>query len=202
MGLRTICHDRWSIKTSSAGSFWFWQLQLLLLITVIVIVVKSLSRVQFFMTPWTAARQASLSITNSWSLLKLMSIKSVMPSNHLLFCRPRLLLLSIFPGVRVLMVMAFIYWALPLCQGWTWLLSYLLLESVETPDSEPWFKSQLHQFSSCVTFGKSINLSVPQILHMGNRLSWVLKQLIAIKCLEQCQVHSKQPMLAAFLTTK
>ena len=51
-------------------------------------------------TPWTAARQASLSITNSWSLLKLMSIESVMPSNHLILCRP-LLLPSIFPNIRV-----------------------------------------------------------------------------------------------------
>ena len=52
-------------------------------------------------TPWTAARQASLSITNSWSLLKLMSIASVMPSNHLILCQPRLLLPSIFPSIRV-----------------------------------------------------------------------------------------------------
>ena len=50
---------------------------------------------------WTAARQASLSLTNSWSLLKLMSIESVMPSNHLNFCRPLLLLPSIFPSLRV-----------------------------------------------------------------------------------------------------
>ena len=53
------------------------------------------------MTPWTAARQASLSITNSWTLLKLMSIELVMPSNHLIFCRPLLLLPSIFPSIRV-----------------------------------------------------------------------------------------------------
>ena len=53
------------------------------------------------MTPWAAARQASLSITNSWSLLKLMSIESVMPSNHLILCRPLLLLPSIFPRIRV-----------------------------------------------------------------------------------------------------
>ena len=53
------------------------------------------------MTPWTAARQASLSITNSWSLLKLMSIESVMPSNHLILCRPLLLLPSIIPCFRV-----------------------------------------------------------------------------------------------------
>ena len=52
-------------------------------------------------TPWTAARQASLSITNSRSLLKLMSIKSVIPSKHLIFCRPLLLLTSIFPSIRV-----------------------------------------------------------------------------------------------------
>ena len=52
-------------------------------------------------TPWTATRQASLSITNSQSLLKLMSIKSVMPSNHLILCRPLLLLPSIFPSIRV-----------------------------------------------------------------------------------------------------
>ena len=52
-------------------------------------------------TPWTAALQASLSITNSWSLLKLMSIKLAMPSNHLILCRPLLLLPSIFPSIRV-----------------------------------------------------------------------------------------------------
>ena len=53
------------------------------------------------MTPWTAACQASLSITNSWSLLKLKSIELVMPSNHLILCRPLLLLPSIFPSIRV-----------------------------------------------------------------------------------------------------
>ena len=53
------------------------------------------------MTPWTAARQASLSITNSWTLLKLVSIESVMPSNHLILCCPLLLLPSIFPYIRV-----------------------------------------------------------------------------------------------------
>ena len=53
------------------------------------------------MTPWTIAHQASLSITNSWSLLKLMSIELVMPSNHLIVCRPLLLLLSIFPSISV-----------------------------------------------------------------------------------------------------
>ena len=63
--------------------------------------IQSLSRVRLFETPWTAACQASLSITNSRSLLKLMSIESVMPSNHLILCRPFLLLPSIFPSIRV-----------------------------------------------------------------------------------------------------
>ena len=62
---------------------------------------QSLSHVWLFATPWTTARQASLSITNSWSLLKLMSIESVMPSNHLLLCLPLLLLPSIFPSISV-----------------------------------------------------------------------------------------------------
>ena len=63
--------------------------------------VQMLSHVQLFATPWTAACQASLSITNSWTHLKFMSITSVMPSNHLILCRPLLLLLSIFPRIRV-----------------------------------------------------------------------------------------------------
>ena len=63
--------------------------------------VQSLSRVWLFATPWTEAWQTSLSITSSWSLLKLMSIESVMPSNHLILCRPLLLPPSIFPSIRV-----------------------------------------------------------------------------------------------------
>ena len=63
--------------------------------------VQSLSHTWLFATPWTAARQASLSITNSWSLPRLMSIELVMPFNHLILCRPLLLPLSIFPSIRV-----------------------------------------------------------------------------------------------------
>ena len=63
--------------------------------------VQSLSCVQLFATPWTTACQASLSITNSRSLLKLMSIELVMPSNHLILCHPLLLPPSIFPSIRV-----------------------------------------------------------------------------------------------------
>ena len=65
------------------------------------VVVQLLTCIWFFVTPWTAACQASLSFTISWSLLKLMSTKAVMPSNHLIFCGPLLLLPSIFPSIRV-----------------------------------------------------------------------------------------------------
>ena len=67
----------------------------------IYIYTHTFSRIQLFATPWTAACQASLSITNSWSLLKLISIESVTPSNHFILCCPLLLLPAIFPSVRV-----------------------------------------------------------------------------------------------------
>ena len=67
----------------------------------VVVVFQLLSRVRLFATPWTAARQASLSFTISWSLLRLMSIESVMPSNHLILCCPLLLLPSVFPSISV-----------------------------------------------------------------------------------------------------
>ena len=63
--------------------------------------VQSLGRVRLFVTPWTAASQASLSTTNSWRLPKIMSIESVIPSNHFILCCPLLLLPSIFPSIRV-----------------------------------------------------------------------------------------------------
>ena len=77
----------------------FWRFSLL--INYFGCSVQPLSHVRLFVTPWTVARQASLSITNSWSLLKLMSIESVLPSNHLILCPPLLLLSSIFPSIRV-----------------------------------------------------------------------------------------------------
>jgi len=67
----------------------------------IVVVVQLLSCVCLFSTPWTAALQASMSFTISWSLLKLMSIESLMPSNHPILCQPLLFLPSIFPSIRV-----------------------------------------------------------------------------------------------------
>ena len=71
------------------------------LFQIIIVVVQLLNRVQLFVTLWTTAHQASLSFTISQSLLKLMSIESVMPSSHLILCRPLLLLPSIFPSIRV-----------------------------------------------------------------------------------------------------
>ena len=79
--------------------------------------VQSLSRVWLFATPWTAARQASLFITNSWSLLKLKSIESVMPTNHLILCRPLLppsifLSIRVFSNESVLLIRWLKYWSL------------------------------------------------------------------------------------------
>ena len=83
--------------------------------------VQSLSSVQLFVTPWTAAHQASLYITNSWSLLKLISIELVMSSNHLILCCPLLLLPSIFPSIRVFSSESVLpirwprYWSFSIC---------------------------------------------------------------------------------------
>ena len=79
----------------SLSQFWFSSSLVCLLYSV-----QSLSCVWHFAIPWTAAHQAFQSITNSWSLPKLMPIESVMPSNHLIFCHPFLLLPSIFPNIR------------------------------------------------------------------------------------------------------
>ena len=88
-------------------------MSLISLVSLPFISVQSLSCVRLFATPWTEARQASLSITNSQSLLKFMSIESMMPSNHLILCPPPLLLLpSIFPNIGVFSS------ELPLCIRW------------------------------------------------------------------------------------
>ena len=91
-----------SISTLNSVSLWFIYFRALLLgASVQFSSVQSLSRVQLFESPWTVARQVSLSITNSRSSLKPMSIELVMPSNHLILCCPLLLLPSIFPSIRV-----------------------------------------------------------------------------------------------------
>ena len=83
--------DRTQVSRIAGGFFTSWA----------TVQFSSLICIWLFATPWTAPHQASLSITNSWSLLKLMSIESVMPSNHLILCRPLLLPPSILPSIRV-----------------------------------------------------------------------------------------------------
>ena len=94
--------------------------------------VQSLSCVRLFVTPWTAARQASLSITNSWSLLKLMSFESVMPSNHLNLCHACILLPSLFLSIRVFANVSL------LCIRWSkyWSFSFNIILSMNNQD---WF---------------------------------------------------------------
>ena len=90
---------------------------------------QSLSHVQHLATPWTAAHQASLSITNSHSLLKLMSIKLVMPSNHLILCHSLLLLPSVFPSIRVFSNESGLHMRWP----WYWNFSFSISPSNEHP---------------------------------------------------------------------
>ena len=85
------------------------------------VVVQSPSHVRLFVTTWTAARQASLSFTISWSLTKFMSIESVMPSNRLILCRPLLLLPSIFPSIKVFSSESALHISWPKC--WSFSLS-------------------------------------------------------------------------------
>ena len=129
--------------------------------------VQSLSRVQLFAIPWTAA---SLSITNSWSLLKLMSIESVMPSNHLILCRPFLLLPSISPSIRVFSHESILhirwpkYWTFSFSitpsNEWSGLISFKMVWLVRSPcyPRDSWESSQTPQF-------KSINSSVLSFLY-------------------------------------
>ena len=115
-----------------------------------------LSCVRLFATPWTATRQASLSVTNSWSLLKLMSIESVMPSNHLILCHPPLLLPSLFPSIRVFSNESVLHirWAN------YWSFSLLLA----------WFVLNIHQglcAQSCPTLSDPMDCSHQTPLSMG-----------------------------------
>ena len=118
---------------------------------------QSLSHVQLFATPWTAACQASLSITNTWSLLKLMSIKLVMPFNHLILCRPLLLLPSIFSKIRVFSSESVLWIRWPKCwsfsfsispsRGYSGLISFRI-DQFDLPVVQGTFKSLLQHHSS------------------------------------------------------
>ena len=85
--------------------------------------VQLLSHVQLFATPWTAAHQTCLSITNSWSLLKFMSFDWVMPANHLILCHPLLLPLSIFSNIRVFSNKSFLHIRWPKCWSFSFNIS-------------------------------------------------------------------------------
>ena len=108
------------------------------------ILVQCLIRVQLFATPWTLARQASLSITNSRSLLKLMSIELVMPSYHLIVCHPLLHLPSIFPSIRVFSNESV------LCSRWPkdWSFSFNISPSNEHQDWSPLGWTDLNSLQS------------------------------------------------------
>ena len=130
--------------------------------------VQSLSRVRLFVTPWIAARQASLSITISWSSLRLTSIESVIPSTHLILCRPLLLLPSIAPSIRVFSDES------TLCISWPkyWSLSFSIISSKEPPglisfrmDRLDLLAVQGTQESSPTPQFKSINSSAFSFLH-------------------------------------
>ena len=116
------------------------------------VVVQLLSRVRLFVTPWTAARQASLSFIITWSLLKFMSIESVMPSNHLILCHPLLLLLSIFPSIRVFSNES----ALHIRWAKYWNFSF----SISPYNEHLWFSSVTQ---SCPTLCNPMNCSTPDL---------------------------------------
>ena len=130
-----------------------------------------ISCVCLFVTPWTATRQASLSITSSWSLLKLMSIESVMPSHHLILCHP--LLLSIFPSIRI-----FSY-ELALCKRWPkyWSFSFSFSPTNEysglTALKIDWFDLLAVQETLYILLAVLELLLLPKTLH----LSWSLRSI-------------------------
>ena len=148
--------------------------------------VQSLSCIQLFATPWTEAREDSLSIINSWSLLRLMPTESVMPSNHLIFCRPLLLLSSVFPSIKVFPNES------ALCMRWPkyWSFSFSISPSNEyTHDWSPlgwtdWISLQSkglsrvfpkttvqkHQF-----FGAQLSSQSNSHIHI-----WLLEKIIAL----------------------
>ena len=147
-----------------------------------------LSHVRLFATPWTAAHRASLSITNSWTLLKVMSIESVMPSNHLILCRPLLLLPSIFPSIRVFSNESVLHVRWPKIWSFSFSLSPFSEYSGLISFQIDWLdllavqgtlKSLLQHHSSkasilqCLAFFRASNITdikIPSLCFMGQRL--------------------------------
>ena len=142
--------------------------------------VQSLSRVQLFATPWTAAHQASLSITNSRSLPKPMSIDLVMPSNHLILCHPLLLLPSIFPSIRIFSNESTLHIRRPKY----WSFSFNISPSNEHPGLISFRMDWLDRLAGQGTLGssptpqfKSINSSVLSFLYSPSHIhTWPLEK--------------------------
>ena len=132
MILTSVSHTKFSGSISKKNSLVF--LSEREKIIVVVVVVQSLSRVWLFATPWASAYQASLFFTVPWSLLKLMPIDSVMPSNHLILCHPLLILSSTFSSIRVFSSELTLhirwpkYWSFSFCispsSEYSWLISF------------------------------------------------------------------------------
>ena len=153
---------------------------------------QSLSRVRLFATSWTATLQASLSIANSWSLLKLMSIESVMPSNHLILCHPFLLLPSIFPSIRVysdesvLHIRWSKYWSFSFSispsNEYSGLISFRM-EGLDLLAVQGTLKSLLQHHSSKASILRCSAIFVVQFSHpnmtTGKTIAWVDRPLSA-----------------------
>ena len=159
--------------------------------------VQLLSRVWLFATPWTAACHTSLSITNSQSLLKLMCIESVLPSNHLILCRPLLLLPSIFPSIKVFSEESALrirwpkYWSFSFSispsKAYSGLISFRM-------DWFDLFQSKgLSRVLSYTTFlGSSIKISFNKLMKRGNQLFTVLWKEIQKSYIKQLYVKNEK----------
>ena len=131
--------------------------------------VQSLSHVRLFATPWIAARQASLSITNSQSLLKLLSIESVMPSNHLILCCPLFLSPSIFPSIRVFSNESVLHIRWPKY----WSFSFSICPSNEYPGLIAFRMDWLDRLPVPVTLESPLDCKEIQPVHLTGNQSWV-----------------------------
>ena len=155
-------------------------------------VTSALSHVPLFVTPWTTAYQASLSITNTQSLLKLMSVKSTMPSNHLILCCPFLLLPSIFPSTRVFSNESFLYIRWPKIWSFSFSISLFNVYSGLISFSMDWLdllavqgtvKSLLQHHSLKASILRSSAFFIVQLWHpymtTGKQYLWLVGPLLA-----------------------
>ena len=124
--------------------------------------VQSLSSIRLFATPSTAACQASLSITNSWSLLRLMSFESEMPSNHLILCHPLLLLPSIFPSIRVFSSESVLH--ISPSNEYSGLISFRM-DWLDLPAVQGTLKSLLQHHNSKASFLRGLAFFIVQLSH-------------------------------------